>query len=84
MATAGDRPSGVHVLTYVQGDSSNPAVVMVMVVALDVHWHLLHVVVMDSVHLVRHVYDVVFAATSSVKQQGTGPNKCVYTSRNPE
>lgn len=38
---------------------------MVVVVALDVYGHLLHVVVMDRVHLVRHVYDVVFAATYS-------------------
>jgi hypothetical protein len=34
-----------------------------MVVALDIHGNLLHVVVMDRVHLVWHVYDVMFAVT---------------------
>jgi hypothetical protein len=41
---------------------------MVMVVALDIHGNLLHVVMVDRVHLIRHVYDVMFAVTCSVQQ----------------
>ena len=39
-----------------------------MVVALDIHGYFLHVVVMDGVHLIWHVYDVMFAVTCSIQQ----------------
>jgi hypothetical protein len=69
----------INVRTFIQGESSIPAVVVVVVMALDVYGHFLHVVVMDSVHLIWHVYDVVFAATSSVEQQSIGLNVYLYT-----
>jgi hypothetical protein len=36
---------------------------MMVVVALDINRYFLHVVVMDCVHLIWHVYDVMFAVT---------------------
>ena len=56
------------ILTGSRSDSLNPAVIMMVVVALDVHRYFLHVVMMDCVHLVRHVYDVMFAVTCSTQQ----------------
>jgi hypothetical protein len=55
----------INILTFIQEGSSNPAVVMVVVMALDIHGYLLHVVVVDRVHLVWHVYDVMFAEKTS-------------------
>ena len=34
-----------------------------VVVALDIHWYFLHVVMMDVVHLIWHVYNVMLAVT---------------------
>ena len=59
------------VLTGSQSDSSNPAVIVMMVVALDIHGYFLHVVVMDGVHLIWHVYDVMFAVTCSIQQSSS-------------
>jgi len=59
------------VLTVSQSDSSNPAVIMMVVVALDIHGYFLHVVVMDGVHLIWHVYDVMFAVTCSIQQSSS-------------
>jgi hypothetical protein len=64
------------VLTGSENDSSNPAVIMVMVMALDIHGNLLHVVMMDRVHFIWHVYDVVFAVTCSIKQYNTHVHLC--------
>jgi hypothetical protein len=54
---------GAVVLTGSQNDSSNPAVIVMVVVALDIHWYFLHVVMVDGVHLIWHVYNVMFAVT---------------------
>ena len=62
---------GSVVLTCSQSDSSNPAVIVMMVVALDIHGYFLHVVVMDGVHLIWHVYDVMFAVTCSIQQSSS-------------
>jgi hypothetical protein len=55
------------VLTGSQKCPSNPAVIVVVVVALDVHGYLLHVMVVDRAYLVWHVYDVMFTVTSYSK-----------------
>lgn len=39
---------------------------MMMIVALDIHGNLLHVVMMDCVHLVWHVYDVMFVPSAKI------------------
>jgi hypothetical protein len=59
---------GAVVLTGSQSDSSNPAVMVMVVVALDIHGYFLHVVVMDGVHLIWHVYDVMFTVTCAIQQ----------------
>lgn len=59
------------VLTGSQSDSLNPAVIVMVVVALDIHGYFLHVVVMDVVHLIWHVYDVMFAVTRSIQQSSS-------------
>jgi len=59
---------GAVVLTGSQSDSSIPVVMVMVVVALDIHGYFLHVVVMDGVHFIWHVYDVMFAVTCSIKQ----------------
>jgi hypothetical protein len=62
---------GAVVLTGSQSDSSNPAVIVMVIVALDINRHFLHVVVMDGVHLIWHVYDVMFAVTCSIQQSSS-------------
>ena len=62
---------GAVVLTGSQSDTSNPAVIVMMVVALDIHGYFLHVVVMDCVNLVWDVYDVMFTVTCSIEQSSS-------------
>jgi len=44
---------------------------VMVVVALDIHGYFLHVVVMDGVHLIRHVYDVMLAVTCFILQSSS-------------
>jgi hypothetical protein len=62
---------GAVVLTVGQSDSSEPAVMVMVVVALDIDGYFLHVVVMDGVHRIWHVYDVMFAVTCSIQQSSS-------------